>query len=94
MPGTKGGILGPKRVPRTLFRQDCTHGDKQQHSCCYIDKERGMRPGPLCALQSRLLTWCSRTQVTLKARHIPGQLNVVADKLSRLDLSVLVKKML
>ena len=41
--GTKGGLSGPKRVPRPLFRL-----------------------------------------VTLKACHIPGRLNVIADKLSRL----------
>ena len=50
----------------------------------YINKEGGMRSGPLCALLWRILTWCTRKQVTLKARHIPGRLNVVADKLSRL----------
>ena len=50
----------------------------------YINKEGGMRSGPLCALLWRILTWCSGKQVTLKARHIPGRLNVVADKLSRL----------
>ena len=43
-----------------------------------------MRSGPLCALLWRILTWCTGRQVTLKARHIPGHLNVVADKLSRL----------
>ena len=50
----------------------------------YINKEGGMRSGPLCALLWRILTWCTRNQVTLKAQHIPGWLNVVADKLSRL----------
>ena len=50
----------------------------------YINKEGGMRSGPLCALLWRILTWCSQRQVTLKARHIPGHLNVIADKLSRL----------
>ena len=50
----------------------------------YINKEGGMRSGPLCALLWGILTWCTRHQVTLKARHIPGRLNVVADKLSRL----------
>ena len=43
-----------------------------------------MESGPLCALLWRILTWCTRLQVTLKARHIPGHLNVIADKLSRL----------
>ena len=47
-----------------------------------------MRSGPLCALLWRILTWCSRKQVTLKARHIPGRLNVVADKLSRLGQTI------
>ena len=54
----------------------------------YINKEGGMRSGPLCALIWRILTWCSRKQVTLKARDIPGRLNVVADKLSRLGQTI------
>ena len=54
----------------------------------YINKEGGMRSGPLCALLWRILTWCTSHQVTLRARHIPGQLNVVADKLSRLGQTI------
>ena len=33
----------------------------------------------------RILACCAKRQVTLKARHISGQLNVIADKLSRLS---------
>ena len=33
----------------------------------YINKEGGMRSGPLCALLWRILTWCSQRQVTRKA---------------------------
>ena len=54
----------------------------------YINKEGGMRSGPLCALLWRILTWCTSHQVTLRARHIPGQLNVVADKLSQLGQTI------
>ena len=54
----------------------------------YINKEGGMRSGPLCALLWRILTWCSQKQVTLKACHIPGHLNVIADKLSRLGQTI------
>ena len=54
----------------------------------YINKEGGMRSGLLCALLWKILTWCTRKQVSLKARHIPGQLNVVADKLSRLGQTI------
>ena len=54
----------------------------------YINKEGGMKSGSLCALMWRILSWCTRKQVTLKARHIPGQLNGIADKLSRLDQTI------
>ena len=47
-----------------------------------------MRSGPLCALLWRILTWCTGKQVTLNARHIPGRLSVVADKLSRLGQTI------
>ena len=49
----------------------------------YINKEGGMRSGSLCALLWQLLCWCNLRQIVLKARHIPGRLNVIADKLSR-----------
>ena len=52
------------------------------------DNKGGMRSGPLYALLWRILTWCSQRQVTLKARHIPGHLNVIADKLSRLGQTI------
>ena len=54
----------------------------------YINKEGGMRSGPLCALLWRILTWCTNHQITLKAWHIPGHLNVIADKLSRLGQTI------
>ena len=54
----------------------------------YINKEGGLKLGTLCALLWRILTWCTKNQVTLKARHIPGRLNVVADRLSRLGQTI------
>ena len=54
----------------------------------YINKEGGMKLGPLCALLWRILTWCTRNAVNLKARHIPGRLNMIADKLSRLSQTI------
>ena len=47
-----------------------------------------MKLGPLCALIWRYLARCSRKQVILKARHIHGRLNVIADKLSRLGQTI------
>ena len=42
-----------------------------------------MRSGSLCALLWRLLSWCHLRKIVLRARHIPGRLNVIADKLSQ-----------
>ena len=42
-----------------------------------------MRSGSLCALLWRLFSWCHPRRIVLRARHIPGRLNVIADKLSR-----------
>ena len=47
-----------------------------------------MKLGSLCALLWRILSWCTRKQVTLRARHIPSQLNVIAYKLSRLGQTI------
>ena len=49
----------------------------------YISKMGGMRSGSLCALLLRLLSWCHPRRIVLRARRIPGRLNVIADKLSR-----------
>ena len=54
----------------------------------YINKEGGMKSGSLCALLWRILSWCTRQQITVRARHIPGRLNVIADKLSRLGQTI------
>ena len=49
----------------------------------YINKQGGMKSGSLCALLWRLLSWCHPRGIVLRARYIPGCLNVIADKLSR-----------
>ena len=72
----EGHLFVPKRVPRPLLEQNSSH--RQHHSGCLLRQGGGMKLGPLCALLWRTATWCSRKQVTLKARHIPGWLNVVA----------------
>ena len=42
----------------------------------YINKQGGTH-------SAEIMTWCHHYQITLKARHIPGCLNVMADLLSR-----------
>ena len=85
--GTQGSVSRPKRVPKLLCKPDGTCGNRQHYSNV-VHKEGSMKSGSLCALLWRILTWCTRHQVTLRARHILGRLNVVADKLSRLGQTI------
>ena len=49
----------------------------------YINKQGGTHSAEMCTLLWKIMTWCHHYQITLKARHIPGCLNVMADLLSR-----------
>ena len=49
----------------------------------YINKQGGTHSAEMCALLWKIMTWCHYYQITLKARHIPGCLNVMVDLLSR-----------
>ena len=49
----------------------------------YVNKQGGTRSAQMCALLWRLMSWCNLNQVSLRARHVPGRLNVLADALSR-----------
>ena len=86
--GAKSGLPGLKRVPRPLFKQYSPSSHRQHNSGCLYQQRRGDKSGSLCALLWKILSWCTRKQVTLRARHIPGRLNVIADKLSRLSQTI------
>ena len=49
----------------------------------YINKQGETHSAEMCALLWKIMTWCHHYHITLKARHIPGCLNVMADLLSR-----------
>ena len=49
----------------------------------YINKQGGTHSAEMCALLWKIMTWCHHYHITLKARHIPGCLNVMADLLSK-----------
>ena len=49
----------------------------------YINKQGGTHSAEMCALLWKIMTWCHHYHITLKATHIPGCLNVMADLLSR-----------
>ncbi len=49
----------------------------------YINRNGGVRSQTLCLQTVRLLQWCHRHEITLRAAHLPGAENKLADALSR-----------
>ena len=49
----------------------------------YINKQGGTKSFNLCLLTWELLQWCQENSIVLKAAHIPGKRNILADDLSR-----------
>ena len=80
---TEGSPSGPTTVRTSLQESDCACCNGQYNSGLIHKQAGGMKSGSLCALLWRLLSWCHPRGITLRARHIPGRLNVIADKLSR-----------
>ena len=77
--GSSKGYQDPP-VPRRLVTESPFPGNLPT---TYPDPLGGMKSGSLCALLWRLLSWCHPRGIVLRARHIPGRLNVIADTLSR-----------
>ena len=49
----------------------------------YINRQGGTKSDTLYQLVEKILVWCQYHHIVLRARHIPGNLNVLADLLSR-----------
>ena len=81
--GIESGLVGPKSFRTYLPGRVVLVATDNTTVVAYINKEGGMRSGSLCALLWRLLSWCNLREICLRARHILGRLNVIADKLSR-----------
>ena len=78
----KAVLLALKRFERLCCNQIVLVCTDNTTVVSYINKEGGMKSGSLCALLWRPMLWCNQRQIVLRARHIPGHLNVIADKLS------------
>ena len=84
-PRIEGGLPGPSRLQGPVPEPNRASGDGQLNSTvvAYINKQGGTHSAEMCALLWKIMTWCHHHHITLKARHIPGCLNVMADLLSR-----------
>ena len=86
--GTKSNLSSTERVPRPLQRQNSFCCNRQHYSSVLHKQRRRHEVGPSVCPTMENLDLVTRHQVTLKARHISGRLNVVADKLSRLGQTI------
>ena len=80
------GLWSPQEKRATHKRpriESCLSGPETLQRVAYINKQGGTHSAEMCALLWRIMTWCHHFHITLKARHIPGCLNVMADLLSR-----------
>ena len=83
-------VLELKAVSRALqsFKDPCQNqtvlvATDNSTVVAYINKQGGTHSAEMCTLPWKIMTWCHHYHITLKARHIPGCLNVMADLLSR-----------
>ena len=50
---------------------------------CYVSKQGGTRVPHLSKRAESLLLFCQQLKISLRARHVPGKINIIADFLSR-----------
>ena len=81
-PRIEGGLPGPSRLQGPVPEPNSVSCDGQLNSGSLHQQTR-RNSAEMCALLWKIITWCHHYHITLKARHIPGCLNVMADLLSR-----------
>ena len=80
----EGGFFGPSKFQGPVSEPNSVGCNRQLNSgSLHKQKKGGTHSAEMCALLWKIMTWCHHYQITLKARHIPGCLNVMADLLSR-----------
>ena len=84
----KSSLSSSKRVSKPLLQQDSSSSYRQHNSGCLYQQRRGDEIGlSVCPTVENTVLVYQETS-TLRARHIPGHLNVIADKLSRLGQTI------
>ena len=76
--GAEGAFSGPSKVQRPVSGPNSVDCYRQLNSSS-IHKQTRRNSVEMCTLLWNIMTWCHHYQITLKARHIPGCLNVMAD---------------
>ena len=79
----EGGLSSPSKFQIQCQNQTVLVATDNSTVVAYINKQGGTHSAEMCVLLWKIMTWCHHYEITLKARQIPGCLNVMADLLSR-----------
>ena len=82
-PRIEGGLPGPSRLQGPVPKSNSVSCDGQLNSGSLHQQQGGTHSAEMCALLWKITTWGHHYLITLKARHVLGCLNVMADLLSR-----------
>ena len=82
-PRIESCLSGPETLQDQCQDQTVLVATDNSTVVAYINKQGGTHSAEMCTLLWKIMTWCHHFHITLKARHIPGCLNVMADLLSR-----------
>ena len=84
----KAVFLGLKHFQGQLRQKIVLVSSDNSTVVFYINKQGGTHSFEMCALMWRILAWSNAREIHIRARHIPGNLNVIADSLSRRDKAI------
>ncbi|XP_070546087.1 uncharacterized protein [Ptychodera flava] len=76
-------FLALKRFQLSVTNQHVLVNTDNATVVAYINKMGGTRSPTLCYLAWDLFMWCKEHNIRLRARHLPGKRNHIADALSR-----------
>ena len=79
----EGGLTGSSKFHGPVPGPNSSSCNGQLDSGSLDKQTRGTHSAEMCGLLWKIMTWCHHYHKTLKARHIRGCLNVMADLLSR-----------
>ena len=79
----QGGNIGPQSLGYSIKGHHVLITTDNTTVVAYINKQGGTHSHFLLRLVVDLFLWLQTQDITLRARHIPGCLNVIADRLSR-----------
>ena len=84
-PRDKDSVSSPKRLSKQPSRQKNSDSNRQCLCGQLSEQTGGTHSWDMCLLVWHILAYCNPRNILIRARHIQGCLNVIADSLSRKD---------